>query len=338
MRLEKAGSRRLALLIPGMVLIMLSLLVLASGGAKAQATGDWSSNGSGEGFVLDCWASTFHYDVEMTLNSDHGGSITTICRSVTDVQPGWEEAYDNIGNSQTQGLTWSSSGSSVTFNVDAVSCEATVSGNSMTGSGSYYDPGSGITYYYDIALTREGGGGGGGGGGGDIDMGGLTVPAAGAAVAAGAIGVGASLGGTGPVSASYWGPDLVRPPAPTPPPPPAVNPAIALSMPVPPTDPNTGSHLVPADAPIQEPYNSQPNNNATRQCRFCHQMTLSPLSSGWRCTNAACPGRQQIHTHGYTTHEFHHEAWRGQENMQRFEGTNVQPTEVKLTNIETWRK
>ncbi len=310
MRLESVGSKRLALFIPGMVVIMLSLLVLASGGAKAQATGDWSSNGSGEGFVLDCWASTFHYDVEMTLNAGGGGSITTICRSVTDVQPGWEEAYNNVGISETQGVSWTSSGSSVTLTLGGeVTCEATITGNSMTGSGSYYDPGSGITYYYDIDLTREGGGGGGGGGGGDIDMGGLTVPAAGAAVGAAAIGVGASLAGTGPVSAS-WGPALVRPPPLPPPPPPLLNPSTTWNMPVPQVDSNNGPHLVPADAPVQPPPTPDPNSKSTYNCPYCGQLTLSPLSSGWRCTNALCPARRQSMTHGYTTHEYHHEAWR----------------------------
>jgi len=187
--LEKRG---LTFVISGSALIILAIMLLASSGAEAQAvTGDWISNVSGEGFILDSWPADFHYDVALTLNPGGSGSITTRCSRVTNVQPDWEEAYANVGKSLTQNVTYTMSGSGITLNIGTIACQATISGNKMTGSGSYYDPQTTMTYIYTIDLIKSGGWGG--GGVGDLGLPDLTVPAAGAAVAVAAIGLGASL-------------------------------------------------------------------------------------------------------------------------------------------------
>jgi hypothetical protein len=282
-------GKYLALLIPGIALVVISLMLIASGGAKAAGvTGTWSTTPGSDGYFDDTWPADFHYDAELTLYSGGTGIFKTTCTSVTNVQSGWESAYSGVGKTTTVSVTYTTSGSSVTLVMAGYTFPVTVSGNRMTGSGSYVDPGY-VTNSWTIDLTF--GGGGGGGSASDFglpDLSALAAPAAGIAAAGGIVGLAASL----------------------------LPPPVSLNMPLQPPGTTTGNHLVPADAPMQAPPGGYPPNypypqgtSATMNCPFCGMPTLSPFATGWFCTNAMCPARRG-NFQGGTHHEYNQMTWR----------------------------
>ncbi|HUW42829.1 MAG TPA: hypothetical protein VMW02_01185, partial [Thermoplasmata archaeon] len=93
-------------------------------------------------------------------------------------------------------------------------------------------------------------------------------------------------------------------------------PPLSLRMPLQPPGTTSGSHLVPADAPMQSPPNGYPPNypypqgtSATMNCPFCGMPTLSPFATGWFCTNAMCPARRG-NFQGGTHHDYNQMTWR----------------------------
>jgi hypothetical protein len=282
-------GKYLALLIPATALIIISFMLIASGGARAAGViGTWSSTPGGDGYFDDTWPADFHYNAVLTLNSGGSGTFKLTCTDVTNVQPGWESALTGIGKINTVSVTYTTSGASVTLVIAGYSFPVSVSGNRMTGSGSYTDT-SGTVNRWTMDLTL--GGGGGGGGGGDLglpDLSALSAPAAGLAVAGGIVGLAASL----------------------------LPPPLSLQMPLQPPGTTSGSHLVPADAPMQAQPNGYPPNypypqgtSATMNCPFCGMPTLSPFATGWFCTNAMCPARRG-NFQGGTHHEYNQMTWR----------------------------
>jgi hypothetical protein len=289
-----SSSKYLALLIPATALIIMSFMLIASGGARAASvTGTWSSTAGSDGYFDDTWPADFHYNAWLTLYSGGTGTFKLTCTSVTSVQPGWESAYTGVGKTTTVNVDYTTSGSSVTLVVHSTmggtyTFPLTVSGNRMTGSGSYVDEGY-VTNNWAMDLTL--GGGGGGGGSGDLglpDLSSLSAPAAGIAIAGGVVGLAASL----------------------------LPPPLSLQMPLQPPGTTSGSHLVPADAPMQAPPNGYPPNyphpqgtSASMNCPFCGMPTLSPFATGWFCTNAMCPARRG-NFQGGTHHQYNDMTWR----------------------------
>lgn len=282
-------GRYLGFLIPGAALVAIAFILIASGGAKAAAAGNWSTTPGSDGYFDDTWPADFHYDVDLTLYSGGTGSMKTTCTDVTNVQPNWESAYSGIGVTKTYSISYTESGSSVTLVIGGYAHSVTISGGRMTGSGVYTDT-SGTVNHWTIDLTF-GGGGGGGGSASDFglpDISDLAAPAAGIAAAGGIAGIAASL----------------------------LPPPLSLRMPLQPPGTTSGNHLVPADAPMQAPPNTYPPNypypqgtSATMNCPFCGMPTLSPFATGWFCTNAMCPARRG-NFQGGTHHEYNEMTWR----------------------------
>jgi hypothetical protein len=283
-------GKYLALLIPGAALIMISFMLIASGGAQAAGvTGTWSTTPGADGYFDDTWPADFHYDAELTLYAGGTGRFVTTCTYVDNVKSGWESAYSMEDEVTDIDVTYTVSGSSVTLIMAGYTFPVTVSGDRMTGSGTYTDT-SGTANHWTIDLTLSGGGGGGGSGSdfGLPDLSALAAPAAGIAAAGGIVGLAASL----------------------------LPPPLSLQMPLQPPGTTSGNHLVPADAPRQAPPGGYPPNypypqgtSATMNCPFCGMPTLSPFATGWFCTNAMCPARRG-NFQGGTHHEYNQMTWR----------------------------
>jgi len=157
---------RLALVIPGTALIVLSFMLIASGGTRADSvSGTWTSTVAGEGYFDHTWPADFYYDGRLTLNGGTG-TFKLTCTDVVINQPGWESALQGIGMITTVGVDYTVIGSSVTLNVHGTDGRTytyplTVSGGRLSGSGSYTDS-SGTVNSWTLDLTRSSGGGGGG--------------------------------------------------------------------------------------------------------------------------------------------------------------------------------
>jgi len=282
----------------GATSFMFAIMILASANASAGVSGVWNSTVTGEGYVDSTYPASFHWDVELTLDSDGTGHWSGTCSRVTDVKSGWESAYDVVGNSDDSEVTYTVSGSTVHLTVvdDGVTLTLTQSGNRLYGSGEYYTDGSG-TVSWTMDVT---GGSGGGGGGGDGGVGGFNIdnlatstPALIAAGVAAAIGITASVLPAS-ASASY---------------------SAHYSLPATPTPINTGAHLYPADAfrwanpgeyPAGYPYPK--GTMATMTCPSCGMPTLPPFATGWFCTNALCPSRGG-NAQGRLVHQYNQAEW-----------------------------
>lgn len=151
----------LALVIPGLTLIALSFLLIASGATRAEdATGTWTSTVSGEGYVDETWPATFHYDARLTL-AGGSGTFWVRCSSVDINQPGWESALDAVGQTSSYAITYTVMGSSVILRVPdgyggTYNLAVSISGNRMTGSGSYVDIAY-VTNSWTMDVTKGGG-------------------------------------------------------------------------------------------------------------------------------------------------------------------------------------
>ena len=153
---------RLALVIPSMSLIVLSFMLISSGGTRADTvSGTWTSTVAGNGYFDHTWPADFYYDGKLTLNSGTG-SFKLTCTRVVINQPGWEAALEGVGQITTVGVDYTVLGSSVALRVHGTdgrfyTFALTVSGGRMTGSGQYTD-GSGTVNSWTMDLTRGGGG------------------------------------------------------------------------------------------------------------------------------------------------------------------------------------
>jgi hypothetical protein len=153
---------RLAFVIPGMSLIVLSFMLIASGGTRADTVGGtWTSTTPGHGYFDHTWPADFYYDGKLTLDSGTG-SFKLTCTNVVINQPGWESALSGIGMITNVGVDYTVLGSSVSLRVHGTdgrfyTFALTVSGGRMTGSGQYTDT-SGIVNSWTLDLTRGGGG------------------------------------------------------------------------------------------------------------------------------------------------------------------------------------
>lgn len=159
-------SRRMcmALIVPGLILIAMSFMLIASGGARAEdPTGVWTSTIPGEGYVDDTFPATFHYDAKLTLWPGGSGEFWAKCSNVNINQPGWESALDGIGKISTYSIGYDVFGPSVTLHIPngqggTYDLTVTVSGGKMTGSGSYQDVYY-VTNSWTMDLTKGGGAG-----------------------------------------------------------------------------------------------------------------------------------------------------------------------------------
>jgi len=153
---------RLGLLISGISVILLSLLLFISGATIAEdVTGEWRSTISGQGYTDSTYPADFTYDAKLTLNVGGSGSLWLKCTDVDINVAGWESALDAIGKSQTVSVDYTVFGSSVTLTIHdnyggSYVLRVTVSGNRMTGSGSYVDI-SYTTNSWTMDLTKDGG-------------------------------------------------------------------------------------------------------------------------------------------------------------------------------------
>jgi hypothetical protein len=154
-------SGRLALVIPGTALIILSFMLIASGGTRADSvSGTWTSTVAGNGYFDHTWPADFYYDGRLTLDSGTG-SFKLTCTNVVINQPGWEAALEGIGMITNVGVDYTVIGSSVTLMVHGTDGRTytfalTVTGGRMTGSGQYTDT-SGIVNSWTLDLTRGSG-------------------------------------------------------------------------------------------------------------------------------------------------------------------------------------
>jgi hypothetical protein len=155
-------GRRLTLVIPGTALIVLSFMLIASGGTKADSvSGTWTSTVAGHGYFDHTWPADFYYDGRLSIDGG-SGSFKLTCTNVVINQPGWEAALQGIGMITNVGVEYTVLGSSVTLMVHGTDGRTytyalTVNGGRMTGSGQYTDS-SGTVNSWTLDLTRSGGG------------------------------------------------------------------------------------------------------------------------------------------------------------------------------------
>ncbi len=330
--------RRFVYWIPCLALFTILIILGACSEADAQtATGDWTSRVSGEGWILECNVGVYHYDWELHLNSDSSGSHTSTLSDVTDAAPGFEDYCDFIGVTSTGSISYTISGSEISLICGDQVFKATISGNLMTGSGTYVA--TGVTYTWTLDLERVISSGS------DSDSDGGITPDTGddsdifLGLPSTLIGSGAILAGIAGLGAAFLpAPSLTSASAPSGPqsllPPeqslgmptfrPLAPPHVVMQAPktgdrtllqkVPSLDNN---HLVPTDAPMQhgpdgypDDYSGAPGTNGAMRCPYCGQETLSPFTVGWFCTNVLCPARRDRITKGYTHHKFNNMTWR----------------------------
>ena len=154
---------RLALAIPGAALIILSFMVIASGGTRGESvTGTWTSTTPGQGYFDHTWPADFYCDAKLTLGSSGSGTLWTKITKVTINQPGWGDAQEGVGRTTTVDVDYSVVGSSVTLRVygtdgGVYTYALQVSGGRLYGSGQYTDR-SGTVNSWTMDLTRGSGG------------------------------------------------------------------------------------------------------------------------------------------------------------------------------------
>jgi hypothetical protein len=176
-------------MISGTALMLISLMLMASIGTRAAgASGTYNSTTAGQGYTDDTYPAKFIYDAKLTLNPGGSGSLWLKYTNVIVHQSGWVNPADLIGRSSTASVDYTVLGSSVTVTVHAgtfsFAMQLTLSGNRLSGSGSYTDP-SYATNSWTLDVTKSGGGGGSAAG----------APALGGL--AGAAGIGGFLAGFG---------------------------------------------------------------------------------------------------------------------------------------------
>lgn len=186
-----SSARIVGIIVSGTALLMLSFVLLMSGASRAESvTGTWTSTTYGQGYTDSTYPADYFYDAKLVLNSGGSGTFTLKCTAVQDVQPGWEAAYDMVGQSQTVNVDYVVYGSSVTITVHdpyggSFDLPVTLIGNRLSGSGQYTDQ-----YYtvnsWTMDLTK-------GGGSSTLGIGGLGGVAGAAALGGFLVGFAASL-------------------------------------------------------------------------------------------------------------------------------------------------
>jgi len=188
--MSSSSARSLGLMISGTALIALSLMLLTSSLSYAESVeGTWRSTTPGQGYTDSTWPGDFVFDAILTLKQYGGSSLWLECTDVTVKQQGWG-VEDKLGMTQTVDVDYVVFGSSVTITIyDPYGGEydlaVTVSGNRMTGSGTYIDIG-GTSNSWTMDLTKSGGSG-------TMSMPGLGGAAGAAALGGFVAGFGASL-------------------------------------------------------------------------------------------------------------------------------------------------
>ncbi len=176
-----SSARFLGLMCSGTVLIGLALVLVFSGISRAESvSGTWNSTTPNQGYTDSTWPGDFTFDARLTLNSGGSGSLWLKCTDVVVKQQGWG-VEGKLGLTQTVDVDYVVYGTSVTITIydpygGVYDLDVTVSGDRMTGSGSYEDIGGTINSW-TMDLTRGGG-----------SSSSLGIPAIGWAASAAAIG------------------------------------------------------------------------------------------------------------------------------------------------------
>ena len=194
----------IGLMIAGTTLMLLSLMIIVSTGTKAAGVaGTYTSTTPSQGYTDDTYPAKFIYDAKLTLNAGGSGSFWLKYTNVIVHQSGWVNPSDLIGRTNTVSVDYTVLGSSVTVTVHAgtfsFDMRVTLSGNRLSGSGSYTDP-SYATNSWTLDVTKSGGGSA----AGTPNVGGL----------AGAAGIGGFLAGFGASilpPPRYMGGSIMRP-------------------------------------------------------------------------------------------------------------------------------
>ena len=153
---------RVGLVASGTISIMFCLMLVASGGSRADSVvGTWSSTTSGEGYFDHTYPADFYYDAKLTLNSGGSGSLWLKCTNVVVNQAGWESSLQMIGKSQTVSVNYIVYGSTVTLTIHdnyggSYVLPVTLSGSRLSGSGQYTDS-SYVVNSWTMDLTKGGG-------------------------------------------------------------------------------------------------------------------------------------------------------------------------------------
>jgi hypothetical protein len=175
--------RRLATrLVIANLLVLPALLLLitltTSNAAAADVSGTWSSNVAGKGYVQTSHILDTNSDVKLVMTQNGNaitGTIVTTC-SYAYLHPGYQSwGSPSIGSKNTNAVTGTLSGSTLTltcyspatsgtsggvsYTTDATTTTWTLylSGNGLTGSGTY--TGAGIVYSYTFDLVSGSGSG-----------------------------------------------------------------------------------------------------------------------------------------------------------------------------------
>jgi hypothetical protein len=155
-------SRRLGLLFSGTAFVLLSLVLVSSGGSQAaDVTGVYTSTVPDEGYFDSTYPADFTYDARLTLYADGTGSLWLECTDVYVNMDGWVNPADVIGQSQTVDIGYTVVGSSITITIydnygGVYVLPCTLDGNRIYGSGQYTDI-SYVTNSWELDVIKSGG-------------------------------------------------------------------------------------------------------------------------------------------------------------------------------------
>jgi hypothetical protein len=184
-------ARSLGLMVSGGALLFMSIALMVSYGTSAEfVNGTWKSTTPNQGYTDSTWPGDYTFDAVLTLDGDGYGSFWLECTNVVVKQQGWG-VEGKLGMTQTVDVDYVVLGSSVTITIydpygGVYDLDVTVSGNRMTGSGTYEDIG-GTFNSWTMDLTKSGGGTS------SVGLGGLGAAAGGAALGGFLVGFGVSI-------------------------------------------------------------------------------------------------------------------------------------------------
>lgn len=274
--------RRVGLLLTTAILLLF-LLGLAIPSASAETVGGtWTSRIPGEGYVDDTGACTYHRDVRLVLsgpNNKISGQVTFTIRSVDINIAGFEECRDFIGTSETNVVSGALIGTSFTMKMGTITYNLKVSGDKMTGSGTYESGGVTVSWTFDLT--------GGGEGPSFLPSPGLfAIPLSTVAFSIGGISILVSfiarpLHEIGPVTGTTVAPTPVfQPGAPV-----SGVQHMGYMWDIP-----SGARPIPTDHPVLQPQPGQQTDTLQKiPCPFCGSTSPLKLHLGsWYCTNTQC--------------------------------------------------
>jgi hypothetical protein len=157
--MSKVGC--VGLLFSGTVFVLLSLMLVSSGGSQAAGVeGTYTSTVPGEGYFDSTAPADFTYDARLTLDPGGDGSLWLECTDVVVNWDGWVNPSEVIGQSQTVDVDWTAAGSSVTLTIHdnyggSYVLPVTLDGDRLYGSGSYTDI-SYVTNSWQMDVTKGG--------------------------------------------------------------------------------------------------------------------------------------------------------------------------------------